>query len=281
MRSMLIVLLAMASYCNARPRFDAIARATLSSDSYIIGGVEATPGEFPWQLSQQRQGATWSHSCGASLLSNTRALSAAHCVDGASVSVLRVIAGLHARSDTSNAVTSNLASYKMHELYGSGPGTYPNDIAILTLATPIAANGGTIQYADLPDDNTDQFEGRRCIISGWGRTSASSTLPDVLQKVDIGIISTAECNQRMAPVSGATATEGMVCLYDTSAGLGSCNGDSGGPLNCNYPAATDSRRVVFGVTSWGISGGGSCLTSYPSVYTRTAAYLDWINANKQ
>jgi len=279
MRSILIALLAMASYCNARPNFDAIARPSLSTDSYIIGGVDATPGEFPWQLSQQRLGAAWSHSCGASLLSSTYALSAAHCVDGAAVTILRVIAGLHQRSDTSNAVISNLASYKMHESYNSGPGTFPNDIAILTLATPIAANGGSIQFADLPDNNDDQFVDRRCIISGWGRTSSSNVLPDTLQKVDIGIISTADCAQRMAPVSGATPTDNMVCLYDTSAGLGSCNGDSGGPLNCNFPTAADARRVVFGVTSWGISGGGACLPSYPSVYTRTAAYLDWIATN--
>jgi secreted trypsin-like serine protease len=56
-------------------------------------------------------------------------------------------------------------------------------------------------------------------------------------------------------------------------------GDSGGPLNCNYPTASDSRQVVFGVTSWGISGPIRCLQSYPSVYTRVAYYLGWIQAN--
>jgi Trypsin len=58
---------------------------TLGIDNYIIGGTNAQPGAWPWQLSQQRQGSAgaWSHSCGASLLSATRALSASHCVDGA------------------------------------------------------------------------------------------------------------------------------------------------------------------------------------------------------
>jgi secreted trypsin-like serine protease len=58
---------------------------TLGIDSFIIGGSNANAGEWPWQLSQQRKSSTdsWSHSCGASLLSSLTALSAAHCVDGA------------------------------------------------------------------------------------------------------------------------------------------------------------------------------------------------------
>jgi elastase-2 len=278
MLSAVLALAVLVCACDARPSFDAIARPAVSFDSFIIGGVEATPGEFPWQLSQQRQGASWSHSCGASLLSARYALSAAHCVEGAAVATLRVVAGVHDRTAT-NGVIVNLASYKTHERYNNDVGTFANDIAILTLAQEIAANGANIQYASLPDDNNDQFVGRTCVISGWGRTSSSNVLPQFLQKVTIPLISTAECAQRLSPVSGALPTDNMVCLYDASGAIGSCNGDSGGPLNCNYPSASDSRRVVFGVTSWGISGGGSCLPSYPSVYTRTAAYLIWIRDN--
>jgi len=277
MRLAVVALLVLASYCEARPSIDFAARASFGS--FIVNGVEATPGEFPWQLSQQRLGSTWSHSCGASLLSRTYVLSAAHCVQGTSVTVLRVVAGVHDRTDA-NGVISNVASYKTHERYNlAGEGTFGNDIAILTLSTPIAANGGNIQYASLPDNNNDLFFDRTCVISGWGRTSSSNILPTFLQKVDITIISTARCNQLLAPVNGATATDRMVCLFDSVAQTGSCNGDSGGPLNCKYPTASDSRRVVAGVTSWGISGGGACLQTYPSVYTRTSAYLDWIATN--
>jgi len=267
----------LASYCEARPSIDLAAR--VSFGSFIYNGEEATPGEFPWQLSQQRLGSTWSHSCGASLLSSTYVLSAAHCVDGASVTILRVVAGVHDRTDP-NGVISNVASYKTHERYNlAGEGTFGNDISILTLSSPIAANGGSIQYASLPDDNNDLFFGRRGVISGWGRTGSSNVLPIFLQKVETTIISTAECNSVLAPVSGASATDKMACLLDSVAGGGSCNGDSGGPLNVNYPTAADSRRVVAGVTSWGVSGLLQCLVEYPSVYTRTSAYLDWIATN--
>jgi len=53
-------------------------------------------------------------------------------------------------------------------------------------------------------------------------------------------------------------------------------GDSGGPLNCPDGGVT----VVAGIISWGISSGaGNCVLTYPSVCTRTSAYLDWIAAN--
>lgn len=52
----------------------------MGGDQYIIGGSDAAPGEFPWVLSLIRGG---SHSCGASLLSSTKGLTASQCVDGA------------------------------------------------------------------------------------------------------------------------------------------------------------------------------------------------------
>jgi secreted trypsin-like serine protease len=249
---------------------------SLGVDNYIIGGSSATPGAWPWQLSQQRQGTAWSHSCGASLLSSTKALSASHCVDGASVTILRVIAGLHDRRDETGTQTSNVASYKMHERYQlDTAGSYSNDIAILTLQTAIVV-GGNIQLLSLPPSNNN-FAGTTCIISGWGRSSTSNTLPDILQQAPIGVITTAECATLMQAVSGTAIWDNHICLFDTAKQIGSCNGDSGGPVNC--PNGSGGYYVA-GVTSWGISNlRGQCLQDYPSVYTRTSAYLDWIAAN--
>lgn len=277
------VLITLVCYCDARPRFDPKARASFIPGAHIIGGTDAAAGEFPWQLSQQRLSGTWYHSCGASLLSSTRALSAAHCVEGAAANILRVIAGIREQSSAgTNGIISDIASYVIHENYNDGTGTFANDIAILTLATAVDANGGTIQFASLPLDNVEQFTGRSCVMSGWGYTGytdpdGNPIRPDIMQKASIGVISTTECNNLLSPVSGATATSMMICLYDSATQIGSCSGDSGGPLNCNYPQPTDTERVVAGVTSWGIQSGGECSQSYPSIYTRTSAYLEWIN----
>jgi secreted trypsin-like serine protease len=247
----------------------------LGVDNQIIGGQDAEQNKWVWQLSQQRQsGAIWSHSCGASLLSATKVLSAAHCVEATPVSILRVIAGLYQQTDTTG-VTAYVSSYKLHEDYGTGAVSYSNDISIISLSSSISESAGTIGYLTLPPDNSDQFTGDICTITGWGRTSASNVLPNTLQQADIGVISTDDCNVKMIGVVGANVWDGQICLYDAAENTGSCNGDSGGPCNCPYSGG----YYVAGITSWGVSSSGNCLQSYPSVYTRTSYYLDWIAAN--
>lgn len=239
----------------------------------VIGGQDATRGEFPWQLSQQRLGTTWSHSCGASLLASTKALSAAHCVDGASTNVLRVIAGLHVRSDTSGTQTSNVARFVIHGSYDNGQASYANDIAILHLQTAITT-GAYIQFATLPANNNNNFAGTTCVISGWGRDSSSNALPDTLQKGNMNVLTTAQCTANLNGVG--SVWDNHICVQSSSGNTGACNGDSGGPLNC----PSGSSTVVAGVTSWVVSNIlGNCLPAYPSVYTRTSTYLTWIGDN--
>lgn len=48
-------------------------------DGRIVGGVQVTITQYPWQLSLQSGGR---HICGASIISANWALTAAHCVSG-------------------------------------------------------------------------------------------------------------------------------------------------------------------------------------------------------
>jgi secreted trypsin-like serine protease len=280
---MIVFVLALFVLADARPNINLNAphasTGRLGIDNYIIGGANAEQGVWLWQLSQQRQsGSTWSHSCGASLLSSRAALSAAHCVDGASASIIRVIAGLYQRTDTSNAQTVNAASITVHERYQVDSASFSNDIAIIHLASAVDTSASNVALLTLPADNNNNFAGTTCTITGWGRSSSSNILPDTLQQADIGVITTAQCQIQMTSVSGATVWDNHICLYDTTEQIGSCNGDSGGPLNC--PTGSGGYYVA-GVTSWGISNVlGNCLQTYPSVYTRTSAYLDWIASNQ-
>jgi len=271
-----VALLALAYVCDARPS-DMAPRAAffeLGFGGFILGGENANIADFPWQLSQQRLGGAWSHSCGASLLGPNKALSAAHCVDGAAVAILRVIAGLQDRSNEANTQTSTLTGYIMHPQYGVGAPTFNNDIATLQLAVTITMDGN-VQPATLPADNSNQYVGDIVVLTGWGRTSASNVLPNLLQKVSIPVIAEAACNTALAPVSGALTGPGQICVKDTANTAGSCNGDSGGPMNRGQVGS----YIVVGVTSCGIQGGGACLPTYPSIYSRTAFYLDFIGAN--
>jgi len=269
-----ICLLALVCLCEARPGFVDVGIPTLFEDidAQIIGGTNAAIGAWPWQLSQQRLGTVWSHSCGASLLSSRYGLSAAHCVDGAAIGNLRVIAGLHDRTNTANTQTANLSAYKMHESYNTGNPTYANDIAILTFATTIQQVSGSVAFATLPSDNSNNFAGATCVITGWGRTSSAQTLPNILQQANIQILTTSQCQSQGL---GGTIWDNHICIQDPNNVSSACNGDSGGPINC----PSGNIHLVTGIASFVYQLAGNCLPARPSVYTRTSSYLSWISAN--
>ena len=68
---------------------------------------------------------------------------------------------------------ANLALLQ-HEAYGVGSWTLPNDIAILTFATPVTIGGNT-QPATLPVDDSNSYAGYTCVITGWGSTGTVRT----------------------------------------------------------------------------------------------------------
>ena len=64
----------------------------------IVGGQDARPGEFPWQVSLQVTplfGKGY-HNCGGSILNETTIISAGHCIDTSmSTRRIEVLAGAH------------------------------------------------------------------------------------------------------------------------------------------------------------------------------------------
>lgn len=65
-------------------------------------------------------------------------------------------------------------------------------------------------------------------------------------------------------------TSSQYCAYDPDGKKDACQGDSGGPLQ-SFPE-TENIAEIAGVVSFG----AGCGTRMPSVYTRVAFYLDWI-----
>ncbi|KAK7086856.1 Suppressor of tumorigenicity 14 protein, partial [Halocaridina rubra] len=62
--------------------FKAVCGSPVFPTKRIVGGSEATFGEWPWQVSlRQWRSVTFLHKCGAALLNNNWAITAAHCVE--------------------------------------------------------------------------------------------------------------------------------------------------------------------------------------------------------
>ncbi|KAI9564777.1 trypsin [Daphnia sinensis] len=240
----------------------------LAAGEKIVGGTEAVPNEFPWQISLQKRSANgWAHNCGGSIYNQNYIIDAAHCVDETFASTWRIVAGEHSLLRTSGFEQyRNLLSIRVHEDYN--PDTNANDIALLKMDQPLDFSTGKVRPISLPTPGSTLNAGTTCIVSGWGTTSSGGTsIPDVLRKVAVPVISNSDCDSMYGIGS---ILPSMMCAGFVAGGADSCQGDSGGPLVLLNP------NVLVGVVSWGI---GCAYPGYPGVYTRVASFVNWIESN--
>jgi secreted trypsin-like serine protease len=229
--------------------------------SRVVGGSNTNIANYPWQASFRVNN---SHSCGASIVSSMKGITAGHCVGGTTASYSFLV-GTTDRTSTSCGTCQlrTLNGQTRHPNYsGSGAQGYPNDVATIRWASGIATNAN-IGYANLAPSNAGTYAGQSCQITGWGRTCGSCGLPNTLQVGTMTVLTNADCASRW---SSAQVNNGHICVLAPT--VGACNGDSGGPLQCG--------GVQTGLTSWGSSG---CNVSLPSVYTRISFFRTWIDQN--
>lgn len=237
----------------------------------ITDGEDATPGEFPYQVSIR-----WGipplfplrHACGGSILNEHYVLTAGHCI--LKFGTLKVFAGKHHVSrdeDTQQEVAVERAI--VHAQYPGGVAPY--DIAILKLKTPLTFNK-RVSAVTLPKQN--EVRTGNAVLSGWGSTSKSllPVLPEVLQKVTVPLLDNQSCLKKFPDDVIGKRPE----IYDTQictdavGETSACSGDSGGPL----VQLENNTPVQLGIVSWGVFPCG--VNRLPSVYTRVASYIDWI-----
>jgi len=223
----------------------------------IVGGVEATPHEFPWQVGLFFNG----YFCGGSIISEKYILTAAHCADG--VYSHEVVIGAHEIRDSSNTII-NAYGPTVHPEWDSF--SLSNDLAILELETEI----DWAEFGDNASPNclasSGDFSGQTALVSGWGLDSDSaSSISPVLRKVEAPVMSQSECESYWGNLN-----EGIVCI-NTEGGHSSCNGDSGGPLS--IPGSVYEQ---IGIVSFGSAAG--CEIGAPAGFSEVAKYIDWISS---
>jgi len=235
-----------------------------NSLSRIIGGIDSSIAYHPWQASLSgSRTSSESHFCGAAIIDDRWAVTAAHCVDGRSTNNVFVYVGSTWISGNRNSIRVN--QIIMHPNYQDGSmGGFPNDIALLELSSS-ALVYNNVEVVPMGHSSDDFEAASECYITGWGRTLTDNQggLPNVLQEAKIDV------NEEACNVWGTNYNSQMhICVDDSANESGACNGDSGGPLVCD--------GVLAGVTSFGVTG---CSPLYPSVYTRISSYRGWIYAH--
>ncbi|XP_068941448.1 polyserase-2, partial [Petaurus breviceps papuanus] len=181
----------------------------------VVGGSEAMPGDWPWQVSLQIEGF---HICGGSLITESWVVSAAHCVvENETVSdaeKFAVYLGLHSLRMQDQGQYRNITEILIPDNYTDAE--LGSDIALLHLSEP-ANFTEFVQTICLPRANHHFPHGAPCWATGWGNVQQEIFVPEpqVLQEVQLEIIGPSTC-QCLLHSSGPYNTTiellpGMIC----------------------------------------------------------------------
>lgn len=227
-------------------------------DGKIVGGQPTTIEEHPHQISLRLEGR---HICGGSIISPTRILTAAHCVQpDAAPEIYSILAGTSNRTDVVNGQLRQITHFARHPNYD--PNTKVNDVAIMQFQTPLEFGNNTRAIA-LPPQGELTADEANVTVTGWGLLAWGSEepLPIILRVVAKPVVSNIRCN---ISYQGRITPE-MLCAGLEAGGRDACQGDSGGPLVF--------EGVLHGVVSW---GRGCALPNFPGVYARVSLFTTWI-----
>ncbi|CAF1402023.1 unnamed protein product [Adineta steineri] len=238
-------------------------------NSRIVGGETAASHSWAWAVSLRKPSV--GHFCGGTIISPHYILTAAHCLEGVSLSRITITAAVGTDtlydSEGQRVIASNIY---MHPRWNTV--TKENDIAIIKLKNAISFGGSNIAKLCLPaisvfDATSFPSPNTNLVAIGWGSTITGGSSSNVLRQVTVQSVSdqVQKCSNSIHNV------DLQFCAAVNGGGKDTCQGDSGGPLM--YYSPVYQQWMIAGITSY---GRGCGLSGYAGVYARASVYISWI-----
>ncbi|KAI1912473.1 hypothetical protein LOZ61_003303 [Ophidiomyces ophidiicola] len=230
--------------------------------SRIIGGTYAKPGDITHIVGMQYND---TQGCGASLLSEKVAITAAHCIVESKITVRAGSVYIF-----SGGTRVSVESFKIHPEYDND--TLVADLALLYLKDPIPEQPGLVSYIKLPKQGSDPKGNTKLIVAGWGKIADNNNTDSAFLKyTTVPVVDRKTCRKLYSiNHDDAKIFDDMICAFKD--GEGSCNGDSGGPLFDRV------ANELIGIVSWGRE---CSKNGIGGIYVRVGTYVDWIKQNSK
>lgn len=263
-----------------------------ATENRIIGGQDATRGQFPFQVSLRQT--TGDHFCGGAIIASRFILSSAQCMHDVTIRTVLVFVGAHSRTDGTEYKLDRITTHPNFNWLRK-----ENDIAVLRTDKPMTFND-FVQAIALPTAN--HGAGHLTIVSGWGRRSVSdissficihfrriiyfsrhfsvskngdgndsAAFPTTLQWKETRTMSVRECREVLTSL-GRFIHSNNVCTSNRR-GQGICDQDYGGPL-----ITSTTPRQLVGIASWVRT---PCAGAFPDMYSAVYQHLTFIRGAMQ
>lgn len=205
--------------------------------------------------------------CGGTLIAPDTVLGAAHCqnMTGTQVQISPYRGGYLDEGSQARFCDDWIPHPKF------GVETYfEHDFALCKLNKPVEIDESKIRL-ELNDDKSVPRDGEDLLIMGLGRPfSNAQSGTEFVNDVSVPAVRNADCDKIWGAAGGITKRN--LCAGGTG-GKDACNGDSGGPL-VKRMVQDDGTAVDLHL---GVVSRGPCAyEGYPTIYSRTSSYVDWI-----
>jgi hypothetical protein len=257
----------------------AVAAASCPPAGAIVGGAAVPLTEHPYQVAlidNSKGSAVSGQYCGGSIRDALHIITAAHCVYNTPFAIGRAATAdqVDVLAGTEDLRTPTVGERPAVKTISFDPsfdaGTLQHDAALLTLATPLVL-GAKVQPVTIIESaaSNAMAAGTPLFVTGWGDTDPTtndpSDFPDLLQGVDVNLVSDATCDSDYFLFGGIDAATQLCAAKH---GHDSCQGDSGGPLVNLFGTSAPSDDRLVGIVS---QGAGCAQDAHPGIYTEVAA----------